>query len=82
AGLAQVQTDKLALFEADDSLIDILERCAVPICGTLIAVELISRFLGARSANVAVIGTSLGGLIYLTIGVIPIFLGLVGPMLL
>jgi Na+/proline symporter len=82
AGLAQVQADKLALFEADDSLIDILERCAVPICGTLIAVELISRFLGARSANVAVIGTSLGGLIYLTVGVIPIFLGLVGPMLL
>jgi Na+/proline symporter len=82
AGLAQVQADKLALFEADDSLIDILERCAVPICGTLIAVELISRFLGARSANVAVIGASLGGLIYLTVGVIPIFLGLVGPMLL
>ncbi|MDX2201661.1 MAG: sodium:solute symporter family protein [Hyphomicrobiaceae bacterium] len=81
-GLARVPAEKLRLIEPDDGLLAVLERSAVPICGTLIAVELISRFLGARSANVAAIGTGLGGLMYLAIGSIPIFLGLVGPSLL
>ena len=30
-----------------------LEQLAIPICGTIVAVELISRFLGARTADVA-----------------------------
>ncbi len=80
AGLAKVQPEKLVLVEPTDDIITILERVAVPICGTMIAVELISRFLGARSANVAALGTSIGGLVYLFIGTIPIFLGLVGPI--
>jgi Na+/proline symporter len=42
-------------------------------------VELISRFLGARTAHVAGIGTVLGGATYLLIGLIPVFLGLMGP---
>lgn len=82
AAIGRVQSEKLSLLQPDDGILSVLERCAVPICGTLIAVELISRFLGARSANVAAIGTSLGGFMYLTIGTIPIFLGLVGPFVL
>ena len=38
-----------------------LEKIAIPICGTIVAVELISRFLGARTADVAATGTVLGG---------------------
>jgi len=47
-----------------------------------VAVELISRFLGARSAQVAATGTVAGGVIYLAIGTVPVFLGLVGGHLL
>ena len=65
-----------------ESLAVTIEKMAIPICGTIVAVELISRFLGARSARVAVHGTVLGGVIYLVIGMVPVFLGLVGPGLL
>lgn len=80
AGLAKVQPEKLDLIEPEDGVLSVLERLAVPVCGTIVAVELISRFLGARSASVATWGTSLGGALYLILGMIPIFLGLMGPI--
>lgn len=80
AGLARVQPEKLDLVEPGDGVLSVLERLAVPVCGTVVAVELISRFLGARSASVAAWGTSLGGGLYLLLGMIPIFLGLMGPI--
>jgi Na+/proline symporter len=82
AGLAQVEPQRLAVLHATESLAVTIEKMAIPICGTIVAVELISRFLGARSARVAVHGTVLGGVIYLIIGMVPVFLGLVGPGLL
>ncbi len=59
-----------------------LEEIAIPVCGTIVSVELISRFLGARSGAVAVGGTLGGAGIYIAIGVIPVMLGLIGPSLL
>jgi Na+/proline symporter len=76
-GLAQVEAEQLKL--ADGDWLQTLEQLAIPICGTIVAVELISRFLGARTADVARIGTVLGGSIYFFVGLIPVFLGLVGP---
>ena len=80
-GLGKVDVARLALTGRDESLLVRLEHLAIPICGTIVAVELISRFLGARSANVAAAGTIVGGSIYLSIGLVPVFLGLVGPAL-
>jgi SSS family solute:Na+ symporter len=77
SGLAQVEAEQLKL--ADGDWLQTLEQLAIPICGTIVAVELISRFLGARTADVARIGTVLGGSIYFFVGLIPVFLGLVGP---
>jgi solute:Na+ symporter, SSS family len=82
AGLAQIEPQRLKLLAAQGSLVGTLEKIAIPICGTIVAVELISRFLGARSAEVAVRGTAIGGGIYLIVGMVPVFLGLVGPGLL
>ena len=79
AGLAGLEPEQLQVFRADAGLLDTLEQLAIPICGTIVAVELISRFLGARTAHVAGIGTALGGATYLLIGLIPVFLGLMGP---
>jgi Na+/proline symporter len=81
-GLGKVDAGRLTLASPEQSLLGHLEQLAIPICGTIVAVELISRFLGARSANVAAAGTIVGGAIYLSIGLVPIFLGLVGPHLL
>ena len=79
AGLARLEPEQLQLFRADAGLLDMLEQLAVPIGGTIVAVELISRFLGARTAEVARLGTVLGGAMYLLIGLIPVFLGLMAP---
>jgi Na+/proline symporter len=79
AGLAQVEQGQLQLFSPEGGLLDTLEQLAVPIGGTIVAVELISRFLGARTAEVARLGTVFGGSMYLLIGLIPVFLGLMAP---
>ncbi len=80
--LATIDAARLTVFHADDTLLSWLEKIAVPVCGTIVAVELISRFLGAQSPAVAARGTILGGILYVVVGLIPIFLGLVGPQLL
>ncbi|MGE8941690.1 sodium:solute symporter family protein [Leptospira interrogans] len=83
AGLAAVDVERLQPFTlGDDGWLGLIESFAIPICGTVVAVEIISRILGARSAQVAARGAMVGGAIYLVVGVIPIFLGLVGPQLL
>jgi Na+/proline symporter len=81
AGLARIETGRFVLFPADQSLLAILEKWAIPICGSVVAVELISRVLACRSPEVARTGAMLGGVCYLLIALIPVTLGLVGPML-
>jgi SSS family transporter len=56
-----------------------LDAFAIPILGSIVAQELISRFLGARTARVAVRGGLMAGGLYLGVGLIPLTLGLVGP---
>lgn len=82
SSLAAVEPDKLKVFDAEEGVLGTLEKLAIPVCGTIVAVELISRFLGARTADVATAGTAIGGIIYLAIGFVPVYLGLVGPGLL
>ena len=82
AVLAQVEPEKLNFFaHMDDAPLKRVEQIAIAICGSLVAVELISRFLGARSAEVARLGTMTGGLLYLAVGMIPLFLGLAATVL-
>ncbi len=79
--LAQVEPQRLELLDAEDGVLGTIEHLAIPVCGTIVAVELISRFLGARTAHVAATGTVIGGAVYLCVGLIPVFLGLVGSKL-
>jgi Na+/proline symporter len=60
----------------------VAEAWAIPIVGSVLAPELLSRGLAARSASTARWSMLLGGGLYLVIGLIPITLGLVGPSLL
>jgi Na+/proline symporter len=78
--VASIDPERLALFStANATPLEIVEAWAVPICGSLLAVELLSRILGCKSAATARNATLLGAAIYLTVGVIPAVLGLAGP---
>ena len=78
ASLQHVTPERLDMLRGAESPLLRLEQLAITICGSIVAVELVSRFLGARSAQAARNGTVIGGLLYLAVGCIPIFLGLVG----
>ena len=81
AAVASIEPDRLTPVDAEEGWLGALEHLAIPVCGTIVAVELISRFLGARTAQIAATGTMLGGAIYIAVGMIPVFLGLLGPNL-
>lgn len=58
-----------------------VELWLIPIVGTMVSQEALARTLGARSPEVARRGALLGAAIYLTVGLIPVSLGLFGPQL-
>lgn len=55
-----------------------LDAWMVPILGSLVAQEAISRFLGARTPSVARMGCYWAAGIYLVMGSVPVLLGLLG----
>ncbi|HRD76598.1 MAG TPA: sodium:solute symporter family protein [Hyphomicrobiaceae bacterium] len=82
AGLAAIEPARWSFMVADQPWLEFIEQWAVPICGSLVAVELISRILGARSAGVASTAAISGGVLYLLVALIPVVFGLLGPKLL
>jgi len=79
---ALIDPERLALFStANATPLEIVEAWAVPICGSLLAAELLSRILGCNSAATARNATLLGAGIYFVIGLIPVAIGLAGPRL-
>ncbi len=83
ASFARIPAQRLSLTSAAvENPLALVEKLAIVFCGSLVAVELVSRFLGARTATIAAFGTLTGGMMYLAVGLLPVFLGLVGPMLL
>ena len=64
-----------------ESWIDRVELWLIPIAGTMVSQEALARTLGAKSPEVARRGALLGAAIYLTVGLIPVSLGLFGPQL-
>ena len=82
AGLAAIDPARFQpLAFGDRSGLEVLEAWVVPVCGSMLAVEVLSRVMGARSASVARNGTLIGAGLYLLVGLIPVYLGLVGPAL-
>jgi SSS family transporter len=80
-GLAAVDAARFKPIGDEQSLLDFIEQWAIPICGSLVAVELISRVLACKSVDVARMSTQLGGLGYLLVALIPVYFGLVGVQL-
>jgi Na+/proline symporter len=79
--LAAIDASKLSLGTSDLGLLKIADSWAIPVCGSLVAQELVARVLACRSAKIARRATIAGALIYLAVGLIPVFIGLVGASL-
>ncbi len=61
-----------------ESWLAALDTWMIPILGSLVAQEAISRFLGARTASIARKGCFLAAGLYLVFGSIPLLIGLLG----
>lgn len=60
----------------DVSVIETVEAWAIPVFGSLVATELVSRVIGARSASVARNGALAAGSAYIIVGAIAVTIGL------
>ncbi|MGV3757129.1 MAG: sodium:solute symporter family protein [Verrucomicrobiota bacterium] len=76
ATIKAIEPSRLNLFHGNGGFLDQLELWMVPICGSVVAQELIGRVLATRSPEVARKSALLGGSIYILIGLIPALLGL------
>ncbi len=74
-----IPIDRLTLIHADSNFLDVIESWSVPILGSLVAAELITRAIASRTAQIARRASILAFFIYILVGVIPVFIGLIGP---
>jgi SSS family transporter len=77
--LASIRPEQLILIAPGESWLARLDAFAIPILGSIVAQELISRFLGSKTAKVAMRGGLLAGGLYLVVGFFPLAFGLIGP---
>ncbi|MCB1506100.1 MAG: sodium:solute symporter family protein [Hyphomicrobiaceae bacterium] len=80
--IAALPASRFEVAFTDQHWAERLEHWLIPVCGTIVAIELVSRILGCRSAKVAARATMSGAALYLVVGLVPIYLGLVAPGLL
>lgn len=78
---AGLEPGRLSLVGPARSPWEVMESWAVPVCGSVVAQELVARALACRSPQVARGSALAGGVLYLGVGLIPLFLGLVGANL-
>lgn len=78
AALASIQPEQLILIAPGESWLERLDAFAIPILGSIVAQELISRFLGSKTAKIAIRGGLLAGGLYLAVGFFPLAFGLIG----
>lgn len=78
AALSAIDPARLRVVGTDvaPTALAVLEEWAIPIAGSVVAVELVSRVIAARSPEVARNGALLAGGLYVAVGILPIFLGL------
>lgn len=64
--------------EGGMSALGVLEEWAIPVFGSVLAAELVSRLIAARSPQVARTGALAAGGLYIAVGLLPVVVGLVG----
>lgn len=63
------------------SLLDAMEAWAIPVLGSLVTTEMVGRIIATRTPEIARRASVAAGLFYITIGLIPVFVGIVGANL-
>jgi SSS family transporter len=77
--MALIDPAQLVLIAPGENWLDRLDAFAIPILGSIVAQEMIARFLGSKSAKIAMRGGLMAGGLYLVVGFFPVLFGLVGP---
>lgn len=78
-GFAAVEPSRFNLFPFEkEGILSLVEKWAIPVCGSLMAAELVSRIIATRSPQVARRSSLMAGGVYLLFGMIPVAIGLVG----
>lgn len=78
---SKISKERLSFVQPGEGWLERIDSWAVPILGSLVAQELISRVLACKSPSVSRRASLVGGGIYLLIGLIPVIIGLIGPQL-
>lgn len=83
ASAAGIDLSRISLVgpEVTPTFLGLLEEYAIPIAGSVVAVEVLSRVLAARSPEVARNGAVMAGGLYILVGLIPVTLGLIAARL-
>lgn len=76
---SSIDPDRLTLRQPQGtSILDRIDIWAIPLCGSVVAQELVARVIATRSPEVAKRSSIAAGSMYLGFGLIPAFIGLVG----
>jgi Na+/proline symporter len=78
AAAALTSRDPLAIAPGNRSLLQAAEAWAIPVCGSVVAAELVSRVIATPSPQVAQRSAFGAAGLYLLFGSIPLFIGLIG----
>lgn len=78
AAWSSIDPARLKLFSSDAGPFKTIEAWSIPIFGSVVAQELVSRVLACRSPRVAQRSALMGAALYISIGLIPAWLGLIG----
>lgn len=83
AAIASIDPERLRLFGGPETpRLELVERWAIPIFGSVLAQELIATILASRSAEIARRATLIGAGLYFFFGLMPVAIGLLGVSLL
>jgi Na+/proline symporter len=79
AAMSAVTAPNVIRFGSEHSvpLMETLEAWSIPVLGSLVAAELVSRLIAARSEKVARRSAVGAGVLYIVVGLIPVFLAII-----
>jgi len=80
--LSSIQPEQLLLIRPGETVWQRLDTWAVPVLGSLVAQEMVSRTLATRTSRIARNSSLVAAALYLAVGLIPVTIGLLGPHIL
>ncbi|MCC7305604.1 MAG: sodium:solute symporter family protein [Alphaproteobacteria bacterium] len=75
---SSIDPSRLSLISPDESILSQMDTWAIPIMGSLVAQEAMSRLLATKTPEIARRACLTGAGIYLIVGTIPLLIGLMG----